>query len=187
MSQVTPTAELPEVLVVQPRLFRDDRGHFLEIHHSAKLSAAGLAETFVQDNASRSVKGVLRGLHYQHPRAQGKFVSVLFGEIYDVAVDIRVGSPTFGRWVGVTLSADAGTQLYIPGGYAHGFAVTSPEAVVLYKCTDLYDPACEGSIRWDDPAIGVDWPVSSPLLAPKDADAPRLADVPRDRLPTYGG
>lgn len=182
---VTPTA-LPGVVLIEPRVFRDDRGYFLETWSEAKYGEAGLPTVFRQDNLSSSAVGVLRGLHYQFPTAQGKLVSVVRGEVFDVAVDIRVGSPTFGQWVGVVLSATSGHQLYIPEGFAHGFQVIGTEpALFAYKCTAGYDPAGQCSIRWDDPDIGIAWPISSPGLAPKDADAPRLRDVPPDRLPRF--
>lgn len=180
---VSPT-RLPGVLIVEPKLFRDDRGHFLELWHQGRYESAGLPATFVQDNVSRSARGVLRGLHYQHPSAQGKLVSVLEGAIFDVAVDVRVGSPTFGRWAGVRLDAGTGRQLYVPEGFAHGFVVTSEAAVVLYKCTRPYAPSDEGIIAWDDPELAVEWPVSEPTLATKDRGAPRLSEVDPRRLPS---
>ena len=182
---VTSTS-LPGVLIVEPRVFRDDRGYFLETWSEAKSGPAGLPTVFRQDNLSCSVPKVLRGLHYQFPIPQGKLVGVAFGEVFDVAVDIRVGSPTFGRWVGATLSAESGRQLYIPEGFAHGFLVLGNEpAVFTYKCTNGYDPAGQCSILWDDPDLAIDWPVASPLLSPKDAEAPRLRDVPESRLPRF--
>jgi dTDP-4-dehydrorhamnose 3,5-epimerase len=177
--------KLPGVVILEPRIFRDDRGYFYETWSRQRYADAGLPADFVQDNVSYSIHGVLRGLHYQHPTAQGKLVSVLRGEVFDVAVDIRQGSPTFGKWEGVTLSAENGRQFYVPEGFAHGFVVTSPDAIFSYKCTGPYDPKAEGSVLWDDPAIGINWPVSSPILAPKDAAALRLADIPADRLPRY--
>lgn len=179
--------ELPGVLIVEPDRFGDARGFFQEIWHEGRYGEAGIPGPFVQDNMSLSAQGVLRGLHYQNPHAQGKLVYVLQGEAFDVAVDVRVGSPTFGKWTGVTLSGDTGRQFYIPPGFAHGFCVTGETALFAYKCTDFYNPRTEGSVRWDDPAIGIDWPVSSPLVSAKDADAPLLADVDPSRLPTHGG
>jgi dTDP-4-dehydrorhamnose 3,5-epimerase len=180
--------ELEGVVIVEPTIHRDDRGYFLETWSEARYAAAGLPSRFVQDNISCSAPGVLRGLHYQHPTAQGKLVAVLRGEVFDVAVDIRVGSPTFGRWVGTTMSAADGRQVYIPEGFAHGFVVTSDEpALFSYKCSAPYDPGSEGSVRWDDPDLGIAWPVAAPRLSGKDAKAPRLADVPPGRLPTYEG
>ncbi len=177
---------LPGVVIVDPRVFRDDRGYFLETWSKAAYGPKGLPVDFAQDNLSCSAGGVLRGLHYQFPKAQGKLVSVALGEVFDVAVDIRVGSPTFGRWAGVVLSAESGRQLYIPEGFAHGFLVLGEgPAVFTYKCTEGYDPAGQCSIVWDDPDIAIDWPGESRLLAPKDRDAPRLRDVPESRLPRY--
>jgi dTDP-4-dehydrorhamnose 3,5-epimerase len=188
---------LPGVVIFEPRVFRDDRGEFLETWHQARYAAAGLPEAFVQDNLSVSRRGVLRGLHYQHPLAQGKLVSVLEGEVFDVAVDIRRGSPTFARWVGMTLSGENRRQLYVPPGFAHGFYVTSDRALFLYKCTAYYAPSDEGSVLWNDPDLAIDWPLgqrsvvsgqssgADPILAPKDAAAPRLAGIPGDRLPQY--
>jgi len=176
---------LPGVLILEPKVFRDDRGYFLETWNAARFAAAGLPARFVQDNVSSSRRGVLRGLHFQHPTAQGKLIQALRGAIFDVAVDIRRNSPTFGRWEGVELSEANGRQLYIPEGFAHGFVVTSESALVAYKCTDIYEPKHEGSVRWDDPELAIAWPVESPLLAPKDRDAPRLREIPADRLPEY--
>ncbi len=181
--------DLPGVLILEPPVFRDDRGAFRETWRRERWAAAGLPERFEQDNLSASRPGVLRGLHYQHPNPQGKLVSVLAGAVFDVAVDIRVGSPTFGRWVGVELSAENGRQLWVPPDFAHGFVVTAVGgdgvALFAYKCTTVYDPTAEGSIRWDDPAIGIAWPVASPSLSPKDAGAPTLAEVAEGRLPRH--
>ena len=173
------------VVILEPRVFADARGYFLETWNQARYAGFGLPERFVQDNLSSSTKGVLRGLHYQHPNGQGKLVSVAKGEVFDVAVDIRVGSPTFGQWVGVTLSDQNHRALYIPPGFAHGFVVVSDSALFSYKCTEYYAPTCEASLIWDDPDLAIAWPESSPNLSPKDLAAPRLRDVPRDRLPTY--
>ena len=183
---VIPT-RLPGVVIVEPRVFRDDRGYFLETWSAAASGPAGLPTVFLQDNLSCSAPGVLRGMHYQFPKGQGKLVSVVRGEVFDVAVDIRVGSPTFGKWEGATLSAENGRQLYIPPGFAHGFLVTGPEPTLFaYKCTEGYDGAGQCSILWDDPEIGIEWPGGvTPLLSPKDRDAPRLRDVPESRLPQY--
>ncbi len=175
-------AELPGVYIVEPKVFGDARGFFLESWNEERYRAAGIDTTFVQDNLSFSTRGVLRGLHYQKPHEQGKLVSVLVGEVFDVVVDIRVSSPTFGRWMGVVLSAENRRQLYAPLGFAHGFVVTSETALFSYKCTDYYSPADEGSVRWNDPDIGIDWPVSSPTLSPKDGAAPLLRDIPEERL-----
>lgn len=150
--------ELPGVLILEPRVFGDHRGFFLETYHRARYQQAGVAETFVQDNHSRSRRGVLRGLHYQLVQPQGKLVAVTRGTVFDVAVDIRRGSPTFGRWVGVTLDDDNHRQFYVPPGFAHGFCVLSDEADFVYKCTDYYHPDSEHGIAWNDPAIGIAWP-----------------------------
>jgi dTDP-4-dehydrorhamnose 3,5-epimerase len=174
---------LPGVLVVEPRVFSDDRGFFLETFHSERYTAAGIATTFVQDNLSRSTRGVLRGLHFQEPDAQGKLVQVTRGSVFDVVVDVRQGSPTFARWLGIELSGDSPKQLWIPAGYAHGFCVTSDTADFWYKCTTKYAPASERSIRWNDPRIGIEWPVANPLLSAKDAEAPLLDSAPV--LPLY--
>ena len=179
------STRLPGVLILEPRTFHDNRGYFLETWNLARFAAAGLPERFVQDNLSSSKRGVLRGLHYQWPAAQGKLLQVLRGEVFDVAVDIRPGSPTYGRWEGVTLSAENGRQLYVPEGFAHGFVVTGGEALVSYKCTDYYQPRDEGVVRWDDPDLGIAWPVAAPTLAPKDRDAPRLREIAPERLPRY--
>jgi dTDP-4-dehydrorhamnose 3,5-epimerase len=183
--KVTETS-LPGVLIIEPRVFADDRGFFMETYHSAKLAAAaGIELPFVQDNHSKSSAGVLRGLHYQEPNPQGKLVRVISGSVFDVAVDIRQGSPTFAHWTGVELSAENKLQLWIPPGFAHGFSVTSDSAEVLYKCTTLYQGENDRGIIWNDPEIGVDWKLTDPALSPKDAALPLLRDV--DRLPEYGG
>ncbi|WP_018085576.1 dTDP-4-dehydrorhamnose 3,5-epimerase [Desulfurispora thermophila] len=167
--KVTETS-LPGVLVIEPDVYEDSRGYFLETWNSARYRDYGLPEQFVQDNMSFSHRGVLRGLHYQlPPRAQGKLVSVAVGKVFDVAVDIRKGSPSFGKWYGTVLSAENKKQLWIPAGFAHGFVVLSEWAVFLYKVTDYYSPECERCIRWDDPHIGIRWPVDQePVLSPKD-------------------
>lgn len=174
---------LPGVVVIEPKIFRDARGSFRTIFRVDEFADRGVEHRFVQDNVSVSRGGVVRGLHFQNPKGQGKLVYALAGSIFDVAVDVRVNSPTFGRAVWTELSSDNGRQLFIPPGFAHGFAVTSDEAVVAYKCTELYAPECEQAIRWDDPAIGIPWPIRSPVLSERDASAPLLADLPRDRLP----
>lgn len=176
---------LPGCMVIEPQVFGDARGFFYESYNEAKYREAGIDRKFVQSNVSRSARGVLRGLHYQWPHAQGKLVSVLEGEVYDVAVDIRRGSPTFGQWAGVMLTAENHRHFWIPEGFAHGFCVVSEHATFSYQCTDLYNAKADGGVRWDDPAIGIDWPLSSPLLSDKDTKAPLLADVPADRLPEY--
>jgi dTDP-4-dehydrorhamnose 3,5-epimerase len=177
--------ELPGVLILEPKRFGDDRGFFMEMFHAKRYAEAGIPGPFVQDNFSRSAKGILRGLHFQEPNAQGKLVQVLTGAVYDVAVDVRRGSPTFGKFVGVELSADNRRQLWVPAGFAHGFCVLSESADFHYKCTDVYTPASERGIAWNDPDLGIPWPVTSPLLSPKDAAAPRLKDAPV--LPAYEG
>jgi dTDP-4-dehydrorhamnose 3,5-epimerase len=172
---ITPTAALPDVLIIEPRIFADDRGFFVETYHAPRYRAAGIDVAFVQDNHSRSVRGTLRGLHWQTaPHPQAKLIRVLAGEIVDVAVDIREGSPTFGRWVAVTLSADNFRQLYIPTGFAHGFLVTSDVADIEYKCSDVYDPGSERGLMWNDPEIGIQWPVTDPILSPRDRAHPPL-------------
>ncbi len=176
--------ELPEVLILEPQLFGDQRGFFLECFQAKRYAEAGISRPFVQDNMSRSGYGVLRGLHLQNPSAQGKLVSVLRGKVLDVAVDVRRGSPSFGRHVAVELSEENRRQFWVPRGFAHGFAVLSESADFFYKCDDLYSPKDEISVRWDDPAIGINWMVSNPSLSAKDAAAPLLADV--TNLPVYG-
>lgn len=166
---------LPGVLIIEPRVFRDERGFFLETYHAQRYREAGLDAAFVQDNHSRSTRGTLRGLHWQAERPQGKLVRVLVGEIYDVAVDIRPGSPTFGKWVGVTLSADNFRQAWIPPGFAHGFCVTSEVAEVEYKCTDFYDPPSERGLIWNDPEVAIAWPIQDPILSERDKKHPRLS------------
>jgi dTDP-4-dehydrorhamnose 3,5-epimerase len=176
---------LPGCVVIEPQVFGDSRGFFYESYNEAKYREAGIDRKFVQSNVSRSARGVLRGLHYQWPHPQGKLVSVLEGEVYDVAVDIRRGSPTFGQWAGVMLTAENHRHFWIPEGFAHGFCVVSEFATFSYPCTDLDDAKADGSIRWNDVAIGIDWPISGPLLSDKDGKASLLADVPADRLPEY--
>ena len=171
-------ASIPGVIVIEPDVHQDRRGFFLETYHVEKYRDGGIPDVFVQDNHSRSMRGTLRGLHLQLKRPQGKLIRVIEGEIFDVAVDVRRGSPTFGKWVGVALSADNFKQVYIPKGFAHGFAVVSEVAQVEYKCTDLYDPASEIGIAWDDPAIGITWPIETPVLSDRDRRHPRLADAP---------
>jgi dTDP-4-dehydrorhamnose 3,5-epimerase len=178
--------EVPGVVVIEPVVHKDDRGFFLETFHRDKFAEAGLDVAFVQDNHSKSTRGTLRGLHSQWRRPQGKLVRVLDGEIWDVAVDVRKGSPTFGRWVGVTLSSENFKQLYVPPGYLHGFVVISATAEVEYKCTDVYDPGHELGVLWNDPEIGIRWPIDDVLLSAKDAEAPNLSAV-SDKLPVYEG
>ncbi|KRA53352.1 dTDP-4-dehydrorhamnose 3,5-epimerase [Pseudoxanthomonas sp. Root65] len=176
---------LPGCVVVEPAVFGDERGFFFETWNAERFGAHGLPTKFVQSNVSSSSRGVLRGLHYQWPNPQGKLVSVLEGEVYDVAVDIRRGSPTFGQSEAVILSAENKRQFWIPEGFAHGFAVLSERAVFSYLCTAVYDKVADSSVRWDDPAIGIAWPVSEPLLSGKDEAAPLLADIAPERLPTF--
>ncbi len=180
-----PTA-IPGVIVIELEVHRDARGYFLETYHAQKYEAGGIRGPFVQDNHSRSTAGTLRGLHLQLQRPQGKLIRAIEGEIYDVAVDVRRGSPTFGRWVGVTLSADNFKQCYVPPGFAHGFAVVSPIAQVEYKCTDLYDPASEIGIAWNDPALAIPWPIEQPFLSERDRRHPVLAKV-MGLLPEWRG
>ena len=176
---------LPDVWELRPQVFRDARGFFLESYNQTRFAAAGILDVFVQDNHSCSVKGTLRGLHYQLRRAQSKLCRVVEGEVLDVAVDIRVGSPRFGKWAAVLLSAAAQNQIYIPRGFAHGFLALTERVQFLYKCSDFYDAADEQSILWSDPDIAIDWNVASPLLSPKDASARTLAQFPRELLPVY--
>jgi len=176
--------ELPGVVLIEPDVHRDGRGYFVETYHAAKYRAGGIDGPFVQDNLSRSAGGTVRGLHLQFQHPQGKLIHVIEGAIYDVAVDVRRGSPTFGRWVGVTLSADNFAQCYVPPGFAHGFCVVSPLALVEYKCTDLYDPTSEVGIAWNDPALGIRWPIAAPILSDRDRRNPLLAEV-TDRLPRH--
>ena len=176
--------DIPEVLIIEPKLFGDQRGFFVEAYQFPRYAEHGISRPFVQDNMSRSSYGVLRGLHLQNPSTQGKLVSVIRGRVLDVAVDVRVGSPTFGRHITVELNEDNRRQLWVPRGFAHGFAVLSESADFFYKCDALYSPKDELVVRWDDPAIGIDWGVTNPSLSPRDAAAPLLADV--KNLPIYG-
>ncbi|MBN8471208.1 dTDP-4-dehydrorhamnose 3,5-epimerase [Corallococcus exiguus] len=175
--KVTPLA-IPDVLLIEPKVFGDDRGFFLESFHAKRYADVGVVGPFVQDNLSRSVKGTLRGLHFQEPNAQGKLVQCLAGAVWDVAVDIRKGSPTFGRWVAAELTGENKHQLWVPAGLAHGFCVVSDSADFFYKCTALYSPESERSVAWDDPDLAIPWPVKQPLLSAKDQRAPRLKDAP---------
>ncbi|WP_417472584.1 dTDP-4-dehydrorhamnose 3,5-epimerase [Luteimonas mephitis] len=176
---------LPGCVVIEPKVFGDARGQLFESFNRDKFAAHGLELNFAQGNVSRSTRGVLRGLHYQWPNLQGKYVSVLDGEVWDVAVDIRRGSPTFGRWEGILLSGDNRRHVWIPEGLAHGFVVLSERATFTYLCTQTYDRDADAGIRWDDPALAIDWPVAEPVLSDKDMRAPLLADVAPDRLPVY--
>lgn len=182
--KVTP-CPIPGLLLVEPDVFADERGYFLEIYREDRYQYS-IPPLFVQDNHSFSRHGVLRGLHYQIGRPQGKLVTVLDGEIFDVAVDIRRGSPTFGRVETVTLSGENHRQFYIPEGFAHGFCVSGERALVVYKCTDFYDPASERGIRWDDPALAIPWPVAEPVLTHRDRAYPLLNEIPEADLPIYG-
>jgi len=177
--------KIPEVKLIEPKVFGDDRGFFMESFHTERYREAGINEAFVQDNVSYSSQGVLRGLHYQYPQGQGKLIYVLQGSVYDVAVDVRHGSPTFGQWVAAVLTNQNHYQLYVPPGFAHGFCVLSEKALFSYKCTEFYHPETECSILWDDPSINIEWPIRSPKLSPKDDKALRLADVAKEKLPPY--
>ena len=181
--RVTPT-DIPDVLVIEPDVHRDGRGFFLETYHAERYRQHGIAAPFVQDNHSRSIARTLRGLHLQLRRPQGKLIRVIEGEVFDVAVDVRRGSPTFGRSVAITLTADSFLQVYIPPGFAHGFCVLSPVAQFEYKCTDLYDAESEIGIAWNDPALAIVWPVADPILSARDRRHPTLAQV-ADRLPIW--
>ncbi len=184
--EVTGT-KLPGVFVIEPKVFGDERGFFMETWNEARYREAGLPVAFVQDNLSYSRHGVLRGLHFQNPNQQGKLVYVLSGEVFDVAVDIRAGSPHFGEWTGTTLSAENKRQFYVPEGFAHGFVVLSDAALFAYKCTDRYNGQAEGSVLWNDSEIGIEWPIERPILSEKDGNAPPLSEMPADRLPGYKG
>jgi len=179
--------DLSGVLIIEPKVFGDQRGYFMETWNQAGYAAAGIKETFVQDNLSLSKKGILRGLHFQKPNTQGKLVYVLQGEVFDVIVDIRVGSPTFGKAINVLLTADNKRQAYIPPGFAHGFCVTSDIAMFAYKCTEKYNPQAEASLLWNDPALNIPWPIIEPELSSKDKQGMRLADFPPERLPKFEG
>ena len=169
--------KLPGVTIIEPKVFGDERGFFMETWQKPRYAEAGITEDFVQDNLSYSQKGVLRGLHLQNPKSQGKLVSVLGGEVFDVAVDVRPGSATFGEWVGVLLSSENRRQLYVPPGFAHGFCVTSDNALFTYKCTETYHPEHEIAIKWDDQDIGVKWPIENPSLSTKDQNGIALKEL----------
>jgi dTDP-4-dehydrorhamnose 3,5-epimerase len=179
------STSLPGLLVIEPKVFGDPRGFFVETWQAERYAEAGVAGPFVQDNLSRSGRGVLRGLHYQWPRPQGKLVYVLEGAVLDVAVDIRLGSATFGRSEAVVISADNKRQIYVPPGFAHGFVVLSDTVLFAYKCTDLYLPQYDRGIRWDDPQLAVAWNATNPLLSAKDSRLPLLRDVPKELLPKW--
>ena len=179
---------LPGVFVIEPKVFTDTRGYFFESWSCERYAHLGLPKSFVQDNVSRSIRGVVRGLHIQNPNSQGRLISVLAGEVFDVAVDVRVGSPTFGKWIGQILSDERKNQIWIPPGFAHGFMVTSHRAVLSYKCTEYYSPEHEFSIAWDDPEIAIQWPVQmlegvDVEMSAKDLAAKRLRDIDPSRLP----
>jgi dTDP-4-dehydrorhamnose 3,5-epimerase len=177
--------KLPGVMIFEPKVFGDERGFFMETWHADRYEEAGLPACFVQDNLSFSRRGVLRGLHFQNPDQQGKLVYVLQGEVYDVAVDIRVGSPTFGKWEAIVLTSGNKRQFYVPEGFAHGFLVISDTVLFAYKCTARYNAKAEASVLWNDPEIGIEWPVEEPVLSDKDRAAPPLAEMPVERLPRY--
>lgn len=176
--------ELPDLLVIENELFRDERGFFSELYNAKAFSRSGVPAVFVQENHSRSVRNVLRGLHYQIRHTQAKLVSVLSGVVYDVAVDLRKRSPAFGNWFGMRLSEENGKSLFIPEGFAHGFCVLTDRADVIYRCTDFYSPEDEAGIRWDDPELRIDWPLKVPIMSDKDKKYPLLKDVPLERLPS---
>ena len=182
--KIVPTS-LPGVMVIEPSVFGDDRGFFMETWRADAYEDAGIKFPFVQDNHSRSTKGVLRGLHFQLEHPQGKLVGVSRGSVFDVAVDVRTGSPTFGQWYGTELSDENHRQLWIPPGFAHGFCVLSDVADFQYKCTDYYCKECEGGIAWNDPGIGIDWPMAAPLLSAKDQVYLPLAETKASALPVY--
>ena len=173
---------LAGILIIEPDIFRDDRGWFVETWSAKRYSSAGVPEKFVQDNITSSRKGVLRGLHFQNPLAQGKLITAVDGEIFDVAVDLRVGSPTFGKWYGEMLSGETRRQLFIPPGFAHGFVVKSDSALVQYKCTEYYHRESEKTLLWNDPDLGIDWTISNPITSEKDQRGRRLRDLRADEL-----
>ncbi len=177
--------DLPGVLLIEPLVHADQRGYFFESYNESRFHKAGIKWRFVQDNLSHSGRGTLRGLHFQHPHSQAKLVQVLAGEVFDVAVDIRMGSPNFGKWTGRVLNSKNKLQMLIPEGFAHGFCVLSREALFSYKCSDFYAPECEGGVLWNDPAINISWPVTEPRLSFKDTSFPLLSDIAREKLPVY--
>jgi len=179
----TTDTELEGLLIIKPDLFTDNRGFFTETFQARRYSEAGIKSNFVQDNLSCSTQGTLRGLHFQINHPQAKLVHVISGEIFDVAVDLRPGSPTFGKWKGIVLSGDNRLQLYLPEGFAHGFFVLSDTAYFAYKCSDFYAPEDEGGILWSDPDIGIRWPAGSPIISNRDLNLPRLSSLGPDRLP----
>lgn len=177
---------IPGLIVVEPKIFGDERGFFLETWSKARYEDAGIPSDFCQDNMSFSRKGILRGLHMQNPNSQGKLVSVVQGEVYDVAVDLRVGSPTYRKWYGIVLTDKTRNQMFVPKGFAHGFCVVSETALFSYKVNDIYNPKGEMSVRWDDPELNIDWPVKNPELSAKDAAATFLKDIPETALVRFG-
>ena len=176
------SCDIEGLYVIEPTVFKDERGYFVETYNQNDFKEAGLNMVFVQDNQSMSVKGVLRGLHYQKQYPQGKLVRAVRGTVFDVAVDLRTGSETYGKWFGVVLSAENKKQFYIPEGFAHGFLVLSDEAEFAYKCTDFYHPECDAGVRWNDPDIGIEWPIAEPILSDKDKKQPLLRDIPVGRV-----
>ena len=184
---VTRIKHIPDLIVVEPRVFKDPRGYFVETYQAERYAEHGICATFIQDNMSRSTGKVVRGLHYQIGRPQTKLVSVAYGEVFDVAVDVRLGSPTFGQWAGVTLSDQNCRQFLIPEGFAHGFAALADKVVFTYKCTDFYCPEGERGIRWDCPTIGIDWPTEDPVLSEKDAKYVTLEEMAEEDLPVWDG
>ena len=181
----THKTELEGVLIIEPKIFDDKRGYFFETYQRQRYADAGIRVDFVQDNLSFSERGTLRGLHYQHPHEQAKLVQVIQGEVFDVVVDIRQGSPTFGKWIGQNLSNENKKQIFIPEGFAHGFCVLSETALFHYKCSAFYAPECEGGILWSDPDVAIDWPLEFPIVSEKDAQFSCLKDVAEDLLPSY--
>ena len=177
--------KLAGALVFEPKVFGDDRGFFMETWNYQRYKGAGLDVKFIQSNLSKSTKGVLRGLHFQYPNPQGKLVQILTGEVYDVAVDVRQGSPTFGQWHGEILSGDNNKQFYIPEGFAHGFCVLSESAIFSYMCTNVYDVGVENSLLWNDPNIAIDWPIENPILSEKDKNGITLDKINPLKLPKY--
>lgn len=175
--------DIPDVIIIEPRVYRDQRGHFLEVYQEKKYQDAGIAARFVQDNLSFSVKNVVRGMHYQITRPQAKLVQAVSGTIFDVAVDLRTHSPTFKKWVGVVLSEENLRQLFIPEGFAHGFRVLSETAHFHYKCTDFYHGDDEGGFLWSDPHVGIEWDVENPVVSDRDSVLPLLEEIPEERLP----
>ncbi|HCU05892.1 MAG: dTDP-4-dehydrorhamnose 3,5-epimerase [Gammaproteobacteria bacterium GWE2_42_36] len=182
---VTQHPKLPELLIIEPKHFGDTRGFFFESFQAERYAAQGISTTFVQDNCSRSTKGVLRGLHHQKNHTQGKLIYATRGQIFDVAVDIRQDSPTFGQWASVILNDQDHHQFYIPPGFAHGFCVLSEEADIFYKCTNYYNPSVELTLRWDDPDVGIEWPIQNPLISPKDQNGKFLKDIAKSDLPIW--